>query len=396
MQIKVNKFVREYLENFNVLLTYPNGKISRFKDDEIINVPQNGFMEEFSTINKGTNICAMGSFSYSNAIIPSIEIKIGRYCSIANGFSLIATKHPLQTISTSSFTYDPNFYIFKDGAINKIGKSFEFIPHNKLVPPPTPTILENDVYICTNALIKPGITLHTGCVVAQNAIVTKDVPPYAVVGGSPARILKYRFDESTIKRLLALKWWEYHFADFNGISLEKNINFYLDELEKKISNKQITPFKAQKMDFSELINRSKQQILTPITKPAPTPEQLKITKLESENLALKDENLALKNEIKKLKFNLEFGTAKDRIKNHLSYKLGFAIQNCQKSPFGVIKMPFILSYITALHKNEKPAKNHPKLNEYPDYKEALKIKDTKTYKIGLRLINMGKSGKIWG
>ncbi|RAZ24312.1 hypothetical protein [Campylobacter hyointestinalis] len=54
--------------------------------------------------------------------------------------------------------------------------------------------------------IKARITLHTGCVVAQNAIVTKDIQPYAIVGGSPARILKYRFDEATIKRLLGLKW----------------------------------------------------------------------------------------------------------------------------------------------------------------------------------------------
>nr|WP_086234123.1 CatB-related O-acetyltransferase [Campylobacter sp. P0138] len=148
----------------------------------------------------------MGSISYSNAIIPRLDINKERYCSIANGLSFIAGKHPLDTISTSSFIYNPNFYIFKDVGIKQIEKPYTHTPRNHLIPSSPPTIFENDVYVCTNALLKLRITLYTGCVVAQNAIVTKDVPPYAIVGGSPARILKYRFNESTIKRLLELKW----------------------------------------------------------------------------------------------------------------------------------------------------------------------------------------------
>ena len=338
MKIKVNKFVREYLEEFNVLMSYPNGKVCRYKDDEIINVPDTGFMEEYSTINKGNNACQMGSFSYSNAIIPRLDIKMGRYCSIANGLSFIAGKHPLDTISTSSFIYDSNFYIFKDASIERIKKSYTHTPYGMLIPPSPPTIFENDVYVCTNALLKPGITLHTGCVVAQNAIVTKDVPPYAIVGGSPARILKYRFDELTIKRLLELKWWEYHFADFDNIDPKKDINYYLDELEDRIIKRIIKPFDPKKMQFEELIQRSKQQIL--ITKPTsqsslqPTPqEQIKL----------------LQDKINNLEINYQKAL---KTKNHLSYKLGEALIRANKNWYkgGYVKFIFEVIKIKKEHK----------------------------------------------
>ncbi|MET1863789.1 hypothetical protein ABXK73_03570 [Campylobacter jejuni] len=86
-------------------------------------------------------------------------------------------------------------------------------------------------------MLKQGITLGTGCVIGQRAVVTKDVPPYAIVAGIPAKIIKYRFDEKTIERLLKIQWWKYHFADFYDIDLNLKINQYLDLLEEKIIKK---------------------------------------------------------------------------------------------------------------------------------------------------------------
>ena len=382
MQIKVNKFVREYLEEFNVLMSYPNGKVCRYKDEEIINIPDKGFMEEYSTVNKGNNACQMGSISYSNAIIPRLDIKMGRYCSIANGLSFIAGKHPLDTISTSSFIYDPNFYIFKDAGIKQIGKPYTHTPYNHLIPSSPPTIFENDVYVCTNALLKPGITLHTGCVVAQNAIVTKDVPPYAIVGGSPARILKYRFNESTIKRLLELKWWEYHFADFDGVDPKKDIHYYLDELENRMQKQIIRPFNPRKMQFEELIQRSRQQISVakptppaPKPTPQPTPQELEIKSLKdklsqkekdinnldinhkkaltSQELEIKSLKEALSKKEKDIN-SLEINYQKAlNTKNHLSYKLGAALIKANKNWYkgGYVKFIFEVMRIKKEHRN---------------------------------------------
>ena len=67
----------------------------------------------------------------------------------------------------------------------------------------------NDVWIGRNAIIMDGVTVGTGAIVGAAAVVTKDVPPYAIVAGVPARIIRYRFDEGTVKRLLANRWWDY-------------------------------------------------------------------------------------------------------------------------------------------------------------------------------------------
>jgi hypothetical protein len=73
------------------------------------------------------------------------------------------------------------------------------------------TNIEHDVWIGTRAMIIGGITIGTGAIIAAGAVVTKDVPPYAIVGGNPAKIIKYRFDEHLREALLNSKWWEIDF-----------------------------------------------------------------------------------------------------------------------------------------------------------------------------------------
>lgn len=70
-------------------------------------------------------------------------------------------------------------------------------------------IIQNDVWVATDATIMPGVTLHNGCIVAAKSVVTKDVPPYAIVGGNPARVLRYRFDTTIINALQKIAWWDW-------------------------------------------------------------------------------------------------------------------------------------------------------------------------------------------
>lgn len=131
--------------------------------------------------------------------------KIGRYTCIATDVMTVAGSHP-----TSKFvSIHPAFYSTrKQSGFTYVREDkfsdFNYIDENQKFT----VMIGNDVWIGSGVKIMEGVTIGDGAVVAAGAIVTKDVPPYAIVGGVPAKIIKYRFDEETIKKLLELKWWE--------------------------------------------------------------------------------------------------------------------------------------------------------------------------------------------
>lgn len=92
-------------------------------------------------------------------------------------------------------------------------------------------IMQNDVWVATDATIMPGVTLHNGCIVAAKSVVTKDVPPYAIVGGNPARVLRYRFDAAIIEALQKIAWWNWD----EGVQWQRKEDFALpvEEFVKK-------------------------------------------------------------------------------------------------------------------------------------------------------------------
>ncbi len=124
---------------------------------------------------------------------------IGKYCSIACGAKFIFTSanHTMRSISTYPF---PIFFDEWDLNIGDITKAWD----NK-----GDIVIGNDVWIGYEAVIMPGVTIGDGAIVGTRAVVTKDVPPYTVVGGTPAHIIKKRFDDETIERLLQIKWWNW-------------------------------------------------------------------------------------------------------------------------------------------------------------------------------------------
>lgn len=124
---------------------------------------------------------------------------IGNYCSIASGVVIGPSVHPAQWLSTSPFQY--NFPEVHKG-IDPL-KYLTYKHHTKLS-----SDIGNDVWIGQNAIVMGGLNIGDGAIIAAGAVVTKDVPPYAIVGGVPARVIKYRFDEPTIKELLELRWWD--------------------------------------------------------------------------------------------------------------------------------------------------------------------------------------------
>lgn len=124
---------------------------------------------------------------------------IGKFCSIACGakFLFNSANHSLASLSTYPF---PIFYEEWGLNIQDVAAAWD----NK-----GDIVIGNDVWIGYEAVVLAGVTIGDGAVIGARAVVTKDVPPYAVVGGVPARLIRRRFPDDTISALLALRWWDW-------------------------------------------------------------------------------------------------------------------------------------------------------------------------------------------
>lgn len=126
------------------------------------------------------------------------KLVIGSFCSIGSGAAFIMAGnqgHRRDWISTFPFYWMPEIDAF-EGARN----GFE---------PAGDTVIGNDVWIGTEAIVMPGVKIGHGAVIGTRALVTKDVEPYAIVGGNPSKTLRMRFVEADIARLLELRWWDW-------------------------------------------------------------------------------------------------------------------------------------------------------------------------------------------
>ena len=148
-----------------------------------------------------------GDYSYCGSRVSFSDKRstVGKFCSFGNDIKIGVTQHPTNWLSTHIFQY-----LDFEGISNVKKQKWEFSK---------PVHIGNDVWIGTNVIIMDGVTVSDGAIIAAGAVVTKDVPPYAIVGGVPAKIIRYRFDEKTINRLMKVKWWN------KDISLIKNLPF---------------------------------------------------------------------------------------------------------------------------------------------------------------------------
>ncbi len=139
-------------------------------------------------IDRGTLI---NDYSHLSAA-EDTSINIGSFCSIADFVCMYTSNHALHRVSSfhSGNGHYKDVFSFNKGKNASIN-------------------IGSDVWLGTKATILSGVTIGHGAVVAAGSVVTKDVPPYAIVGGIPAKVIKYRFEDQLIKKLLDIKWWEW-------------------------------------------------------------------------------------------------------------------------------------------------------------------------------------------
>ncbi|MFS4482690.1 CatB-related O-acetyltransferase [Hyunsoonleella sp. 2307UL5-6] len=191
---------------------FPNAKISKgcnFTND--VSVGDYTSIYDNTTLNHST----IGFCSYTNfdCIIQNAEI--GNYCSIAHGVRIGLGSHPTHLFSTARMFYKPHTY-FKEPIMEQTEDYDEY----EMIT------VGSDVWIGAEVLIMDGVSVGHGAIIAAGAVVTKDVPPYAIVGGVPAKLIKYRFNENQREAMLKTQWWtkKPHEIKAMGAKFEEIIN----------------------------------------------------------------------------------------------------------------------------------------------------------------------------
>ena len=159
----------------------------------------------------------LGDFSYFERHAEAIYTTIGKFCSIAANSPINALEHPLERLTTHKVSYRPNEYFRYLG----VDAAFRQRRQAKAVT------IGHDVWVGHGAVVMPGVTIGNGAVVGANAVVTRDVGPYEIVAGVPARRLRLRFAPEISARIERLAWWDWPVAkladavpDMQALSIE--------------------------------------------------------------------------------------------------------------------------------------------------------------------------------
>lgn len=224
-------------------------RIKQFRDHKIhistqVNINKGLALECESPIRLDSDLAIkgfIGAYTYmrSGGRLSSGVKSIGRYCSIAPDVKMGDGNHPTDWLSTHPFQYGAAAVHTQHTKIN----DFDYL---KPKGAGGKIIIGNDVWIGTDVKIMRGVVIGDGAIIAAGAIVTKNIPPYAIAAGVPAKVIKYRFEESIIKDLLEIKWWNYE-ADSLLIIPFNDVGLAIKEIDKLSKRNQLTEIENKKV-----------------------------------------------------------------------------------------------------------------------------------------------------
>lgn len=210
----------------NIKYLLPNKIFHALKQKSIMNKYHDKFLKVGKNVDISNSKIGMKIYLGSNIKITNSSISdhtyiasntrisnahIGKYCSIAENVQINLGEHPINYVSTHPAFYSNNkeFETYADKLYYKEIHNVE---------------IGNDVWIGYNSVVMGGVVISDGAIIASGAVVTKDVEPYSIVGGVPAKHIKYRFTKEEIKEILKIKWWNFNeeilrknFKDFHNI-----------------------------------------------------------------------------------------------------------------------------------------------------------------------------------
>jgi len=226
---KIIKYLKKaFLPEFKkIYVNEKNKQINNYKQKDILVSPY--FFVENTMLSPHVRLYGRGKitnskveeYTYIHTDSTIAYAKIGKFCSIAQNTIIAQGEHPINFISTH-----PIFYSFYAPWQHKFSDKEIVKEHSKV-------IIGNDVWVGAGCYIKDGVNIGNGCIIASGSVVVKDIPDYAIVGGVPAKIIKYRFSDKIIKQLKELKWWNY------DIDILKKCKYWF---QKKLTDEQMKLF----------------------------------------------------------------------------------------------------------------------------------------------------------
>ncbi len=211
------------MEDLRKISHLSGGRISiEAKINENINIQHPVYISPRVEIHKNSRIEKYTFINYDTIIYKNVNI--GRYCSIGRNCEIGLSKHPTEFLSTHLFQIKDNSLFSNSYGYDKLNK-VNWIEHETVN-------IGNDVWIGSKVSIMNGVTIGNTSIIGAGAVVTKDILPYTIVAGIPAKIVRKRFNESIIKELEDLKWWELDFKDLEDIDFS-NIKKAIEVLKDK-------------------------------------------------------------------------------------------------------------------------------------------------------------------
>ena len=266
MKLTVNEQFLRDLTRYNIfqcrtgMRRIPEPPKQRFRVNDVLYFEKNTCIEEFSTLGAGDVLYSCGSFSGVVSPLP-LGSTVGRYTEVAVGGTLFGFRHPIEAVSINSAVFNfarenvhPYFQRY-ESLYGKLDKRSVPTPQ----PQGRPIHIGHDVWIGKNVSLTGGITVHNGAVIAANAVVTRDVPPYAIVAGVPARVRKMRFSDKVISDLQETRYWDYELGDMyaQGLSFENPKRFIADFQRIRHKLRLYRPKKFYPIEYAASFDSSK-------------------------------------------------------------------------------------------------------------------------------------------
>jgi acetyltransferase-like isoleucine patch superfamily enzyme len=167
---------------------------------------------------------AVGKYFGMNENCFVARATVGAYCAIGARTAINPFNHPIDWLSINEFQYHPRSFdwVPEYNAFERLERTPDMFEH---------VVIGNDVWTGHNVNILAGVSVGDGAVIGAGSVVTKDVPPYAIVAGVPAEMRRLRFAEATIERLLRLKWWDLELCELSGLPF-RDVDRCLDLIEE--------------------------------------------------------------------------------------------------------------------------------------------------------------------